>query len=81
MGSGSIAVLCPQKTLELGAERNRASFSEYLERELGALTRAFATGRGRYVRLCGGGVAAEDGGPSLAVEGRDYLAAFTGSVA
>ncbi|KAK9844087.1 hypothetical protein WJX81_004254 [Elliptochloris bilobata] len=76
----AIAVLCPQKTLELGAERNRASFADYLERELSALTRSFPSGGGRYERLCGGGVAAEQGGPSLAVEGRDYVAAFSGQL-
>lgn len=79
MGCGAIAVLCPQKTLELGAERNRASFADYLERELAALGRTFPCG-GRHERLCGGGVAVELGGPSLAVEGRDYVAAFSGCV-
>ena len=77
MGRGAIAVLCPQKTLELGAERNRASFADYLERELAALGRTFPSG-GRHERLCGGGIAVELGGPSLAVEGRDYVAAFSG---
>lgn len=80
MGWGAVAALCPQKTLELGAERNRASFAEYLERELEALTHAFAAGAGSHARLCGGGVAAEAEGPSLAVEGRDYVAAFSGCV-
>ena len=80
MGWGAVAALCPQKTLELGAERNRASFAEYLERELEALTHAFAAGAGSHARLCGGGVAAEAEGPSLAMEGRDYVAAFSGCV-